>query len=84
MTIPSRRQVGLAQLSLVGTAPPDLVAIAAGAGVDMSWFSEAAGSGVAASCAATPVMAVPIKAADISPVRSVLRIIIALSLDLNA
>ena len=29
-----RRQVGLAQLSLVGTAPPDLVTVAAGAGFD--------------------------------------------------
>lgn len=34
MTTPSRRQVGLAQLSLVGTAPPDLVTIAAEAGFD--------------------------------------------------
>ncbi|WP_104175030.1 sugar phosphate isomerase/epimerase [Arthrobacter sp. Y81] len=34
MTPSPRRQVGLAQLSLVGTAPPDLVAIAAEAGFD--------------------------------------------------
>ena len=34
MTTAPRRQVGLAQLSLVGTAPPDLVAIAAEAGFD--------------------------------------------------
>lgn len=34
MTPTPRRQVGLAQLSLVGTAPPDLVAVAAEAGFD--------------------------------------------------
>jgi sugar phosphate isomerase/epimerase len=34
MNTPPRRQVGLAQLSLVGTAPPDLVTVAAGAGFD--------------------------------------------------
>lgn len=34
MTTSPRRQVGLAQLSLVGTAPPDLVIIAAEAGFD--------------------------------------------------
>jgi sugar phosphate isomerase/epimerase len=34
MTTSPRRQVGLAQLSLVGTAPPDLVALAAQAGFD--------------------------------------------------
>ncbi|ABK04856.1 Xylose isomerase domain protein TIM barrel [Arthrobacter sp. FB24] len=34
MTTQARRQVGLAQLSLVGTAPPDLVTIAAEAGFD--------------------------------------------------
>jgi sugar phosphate isomerase/epimerase len=34
MTIHPRRQVGLAQLSLVGTAPPELVTIAAEAGFD--------------------------------------------------
>lgn len=34
MTVHPRRQVGLAQLSLVGTAPPELVTIAAQAGFD--------------------------------------------------
>lgn len=34
MNTPPRRQVGLAQLSLVGTAPPDLVTVAAGVGFD--------------------------------------------------